>query len=95
MSSVRMCDKCKDIFSENDAGWQTFTANTIDYDEENRQITVAIRQDLCAGCAIETPKRANAKLSETEQRIRALEAQNAKLDELNAKIEEVGKVPAA
>lgn len=91
MSSVRMCDKCKTVFSENDAGWQTFTANTVDYDEEGRQTSVPIRQDLCAGCAIDTPRRKPAKLSETEQRIRALEDQNRKLDELNAKIEEVGK----
>lgn len=93
MSSVRMCDKCKHVFSENDAGWQTFAANTVDYDEEGRQITVSIRQDLCAECAIKTPKRKSAKLSETEQRIRALEAQNDKLDKLTKQIDEVTAKP--
>lgn len=90
MSSVRMCDKpeCHRIFSENEEGWQTFTANTVEYDEDGRQITIPIRQDLCPECAVPTPRRGNkaGQKSETEKRIELLESNNKKLDELTDQI---------
>lgn len=88
MSSVRMCDKCSRVFSENEEGWQTASLQTVEYDDSGNQITVPIRHDLCSDCAVETPRRRNAGV---EDRIAALEADNERLDKLTKQIENVGK----
>lgn len=93
MSSVRMCDKCERIFSENEEGWQSATLNTVEYDEHGNQVAIPIRQDLCTDCAVKTPKR-GTKANETEQRIAALEAENKRLDDLTEKINQVGGATA-
>lgn len=88
MSSVRMCDKCGEVFSELSEGWQTATLNTVNTDEYGRQTSEAIRQDFCADCAVGTPRK--KKQTELEERIADLEAQNKKLDDLKAQIDKVG-----
>ena len=50
MSSVRMCDSCGIIFSENDDGWTTFTGNRR-IKEDGRSVFKEIVQDSCAGCS--------------------------------------------
>lgn len=76
MSSVRMCDKCKTVFSELDEGWQTYTATTLQYDEDDRAKPITQYMDMCPACAV-TPikKRSKAAIqaSEQERRIRELE----------------------
>lgn len=89
MSSVRMCDKCRTIFSENDEGWQTATLQTVEYDENGHQFSVPIRQDLCSECAVETPKRRSKKSSELDARIAHLEASNKKLEKLTKQIDDI------
>ena len=69
MSSVRMCDKCQTVFSELDAGWQTYDATTNDIDDAGKAITLHVRMDACPDCAITTPKR----LSKREREIAQLE----------------------
>lgn len=87
-----MCDRCKTIFSENDEGWQSFTANTMNYDENGQVINVPIRQDLCADCAIDTPRRGKA-TAERDESIRQLEETNARLDKLTEQIEQLPTTP--
>lgn len=53
MSSVRMCDRCGNIFSETEDGWQTFTATTRQRDPKSKQWqTVQAVLDACSSCAI-------------------------------------------
>lgn len=47
MSSVRMCDKCGNIFSELEEGWQTFTGATV-----KKSGTETVRMDVCSSCAL-------------------------------------------
>ena len=47
MSTVRMCDKCGKIFSENAEGWQTFTGSSMTTDEFGRRIPRTVQMDLC------------------------------------------------
>jgi ribosomal protein L37AE/L43A len=52
MSSVRMCDKCKVIFSENDEGWTTLAGARRVRNERDggyRQEQTAI--DFCSTCS--------------------------------------------
>ena len=57
VSSVRMCDKCGDIFSENAEGWETGTMSKMVRDQYTGEArTMTLRVDACVGCAsIETP----------------------------------------
>jgi hypothetical protein len=77
MSSVRMCDKCKTVFSELDDGWQTYEATTIIYDDDGKPQTIHQRMDACPDCASVPVKR---KKSEIEKRIEQLERENKQLD---------------
>ena len=47
-----MCDKCTKIFSENETGWQTFTAQTIIEREDGERITKTQHLDACPECAL-------------------------------------------
>lgn len=51
MSSVRMCDQCAVIFSENEEGWTTFSGTRRVRDENGRMITKEVVQDHCATCS--------------------------------------------
>lgn len=79
MSSVRMCDKCKTVFSELDDGWQTYQATTVVYDDDGEAKTIHQRMDACPECASVPVRR---KRSETEKRIDQLERENARLDRM-------------
>lgn len=48
MSSVRMCDKCGQIFSENADGWETFTATKRIHAEERPRV---VQLDACPDCS--------------------------------------------
>ncbi len=51
MSSVRMCDKCRTIFSENDEDWTTVTGRQKQRNPEtNRLEWKEIEQDWCGPC---------------------------------------------
>ena len=50
MSSVRMCDKCGTVFSENEDGWSTFTGTRVTRDDDGRTRTLTIQQDSCGNC---------------------------------------------
>lgn len=51
MSSVRMCDRCGTIFSENAEDWSTFTGTRRTRDEaSNRYRYEEITQDACPDC---------------------------------------------
>jgi hypothetical protein len=54
MSSVRMCDNCGAIFSENARGWQRGTISEMD-DDGNM---VKVSQDRCPECSVGGLKRA-------------------------------------
>lgn len=52
MSSVRMCDRCGQIFSENADGWDTYTVNKKTRDEDgNVKVRTEVR-DACPDCSI-------------------------------------------
>lgn len=50
MSSVRMCDKCGNIFSENDDGWSTFSGTAMRRREDGSRYSESVSQDACAAC---------------------------------------------
>lgn len=54
MSSVRMCDKCRAIFSENEEGWTTMAGSRTmrDKNGNKRQEQTAI--DFCVTCSNST-----------------------------------------
>ena len=52
MSSVRMCDRCGHIFSENEDGWTTMTGSQRRRDPGTGDTkTVTVQQDQCATCS--------------------------------------------
>lgn len=55
-----MCDKCGTVFSENEDGWQTFTATTTKYDDSGQARQIQQRLDACPSCSL-VPKRQFAK----------------------------------
>ena len=55
MSSVRMCDKCGQIFSELESGWQTYEATTIEDLQTGERKRVTRAMDACASCAMVPP----------------------------------------
>jgi hypothetical protein len=55
MSSVRMCDKCGNIFSENAEDWSTFTGAVKRKREDGSRYTEQITQDACPSCTAGTP----------------------------------------
>ena len=52
MSSVRMCDKCGQMFSELESGWQTYEATTIEDLQTGERKRVTRAMDACASCAM-------------------------------------------
>jgi hypothetical protein len=50
MSSVRMCDRCGDIFSERGEGWSTFSGATRKKDDNGQWITQSDTLDSCPTC---------------------------------------------
>lgn len=63
MSSVRMCDGCTEIFSENAEGWATQTA-TIQRRDPNtgRLVSATAQLDKCPNCVeLEMGRSANAR----------------------------------
>lgn len=67
MSSVRMCDKCQNVFSELDLGWQTYEAVTNDEDDDGRRFSKSVRMDACPECAIAPPSRRARKVAQLER----------------------------
>lgn len=65
MSSVRMCDRCGNIFSELKDGWQTYRAVTVKRNPENgTTYQVEVSMDSCPDCAL------NALVNPIEPRIK-------------------------
>lgn len=63
MSSVRMCDNCGKVFSENEEGWTTFSGSKVKRDKYGDRYTETISKDACADCSTNTfqgPKGAKA-----------------------------------
>lgn len=79
MSHVRMCDRCNEIFSENEEGWQTFTAATMVEDEHGVMKPVNMAMDACPSCAM-VPKRQYEKEQKALSAGQAQEARIAKLE---------------
>ncbi len=51
MSSVRMCDKCARIFSENEEDWSTFSGTRQRRDQQSgRKFAETVVQDACPEC---------------------------------------------
>jgi hypothetical protein len=76
-----MCDKCQTIFSELEVGWQTFTAVSMEEDDNGNPVERKQAMDACPSCAL-VPKRqfdretrALASGESTEARIAKLERQ--------------------
>ncbi len=53
MSTVRMCDKCGKIFSENTDGWQTFTGATVRRGSDGVRRSEVVSMDACTSCAFQ------------------------------------------
>lgn len=52
MSTVRMCDRCGNIFSEREDGWTTMTGTTMRRDEKSGQMRQSTEQlDACPNCS--------------------------------------------
>lgn len=91
MSQVRMCDRCNEIFSENEAGWQTFTAATMVEDENGVMKAVNMAMDACPACAM-VPKKQYEKEQKALAEGKEQEARIAKLErEVGMKDGEFGK----
>jgi hypothetical protein len=59
MSSVRMCDNCRSIFSENDSGWQRGTVRNLA--TIGGETVVQIQsEDRCPACAVGAVAQGNA-----------------------------------
>ncbi len=54
MSSVRMCDKCGNIFSENEEDWSTFSGTVKRRREDGSRYTETVTQDACSACTAGT-----------------------------------------
>lgn len=53
MSSVRMCDRCGNIFSEREDGWETYTATQVKKNPDTRRReTETVYLDACPTCAV-------------------------------------------
>jgi hypothetical protein len=50
MSSVRMCDRCGQIFSENSEDWSTFNGTVMRKDDYGKRISETVVQDACGDC---------------------------------------------
>jgi hypothetical protein len=50
MSSVRMCDRCRTIFSENDEGWSTFSGSRMIRNDHGTMEAKTMIQDSCGDC---------------------------------------------
>lgn len=50
MSSVRMCDKCGQVFSENEEDWSTFSGSRKRRREDGSRYTETLVQDACPAC---------------------------------------------
>jgi len=83
MSHVRRCDKCGNIFSEIESGWQSYTATTMIEDENGGTKEVKQALDACPSCALvprrqfERETRAVIDAREQDARIARLERQTA------------------
>lgn len=55
MSSVRLCDRCQQVFSEIEDGWETFQVTRIDEDDDGRKVTKTESRDSCPRCAFTSP----------------------------------------
>ena len=51
MSSVRMCDNCRTVFSENDAGWQRGTVRNL-AQVGGETVVQTQSEDRCPNCAV-------------------------------------------
>lgn len=51
MSSVRMCDNCGVVFSENEEGWTTFTGSKMNKDKYGDKYSETVHKDACAKCS--------------------------------------------
>lgn len=54
MSSVRMCDNCGNIFSENDEGWTTFSGSRSRKREDGSRYVENTIKDACSPCSNKT-----------------------------------------
>jgi hypothetical protein len=70
MSSVRMCDRCGEIFSEREEGWSTFTGTTRKRDDNGLWLNQSDTLDSCASCTelMTAPQRPVAALGTGVQR---------------------------
>jgi len=50
MSSVRMCDRCGSVFSENSEGWSTDSRTVNRVRDDGKRYTVTMQVDQCAPC---------------------------------------------
>ena len=50
MSSVRMCDRCGNVFSENSEGWSTDSRTVNRIRDDGKRYTVTMQVDQCADC---------------------------------------------
>lgn len=89
MSHVRMCDRCGEVFSENESGWQTFTAATMVEDENGVQRSINQQMDACPSCAM-VPKRVYEKETKALAEGKQQEARIAKLERQVGINEETG-----
>jgi uncharacterized protein YbbK (DUF523 family) len=51
MSTVRMCDRCGEVFSEREDGWTTMTGTTMRRDEKGDMKRTTEQLDACPGCS--------------------------------------------
>jgi len=59
MSSVRMCDNCRSIFSENDPGWQRGTVRNL-ATINGESVVQTQSEDRCPSCAVGAVAQGNA-----------------------------------
>jgi Zn-finger nucleic acid-binding protein len=50
MSTVRMCDKCNAIFSENEEGWMSSPSSIMKRDSNGQVKQITVQVDQCPSC---------------------------------------------
>lgn len=82
MSHVRRCDKCGNIFSELETGWQSYTATTVQEDERGLPMEIKQAMDACPACAL-VPRRQFDRETHALTEGRARDARIARLEREN------------
>lgn len=85
MSSVRMCDNCRSIFSENDPGWQRGTVRNL-ATVNGQSVVQTQSEDRCPSCAVGAVAQGNAVRIYEPERPRTLRGMDPRIQSAIGKL---------